>query len=822
MVEATSTRTPIDESLSLINNHGENEITPTQQPVQQPAQQEIPPLKKQGLPRWIFHVIRIMLQIFPFDAYVLFPVLFLIIAAILSVIGAIIEKSAKRAVVWLFVGLAACIAMMMWLKWTRKDPVVPDSDDVARFNVSQMTKADWPQAPTPPVRGELVARKGSWFRDQHGRRLLLRGINLSASTKLPCRPVNQRETHLQDSSFCNSDVCKDVSFVGRPFPLDEADIHLGRLRAMGYTFVRLLVTWEAVEHAGPGVYDEEYLTYLQQVVRRCHEYKITVFVDLHQDVWSRWTGGDGAPAWTLEKVGFGLDKLDASAAALTQQNFEGDEYPKMVWNSNNSRLAAGTMWTLFFAGNDFAPATKIEDEPVQDYLQRHFYGTLSKLAEKLKDEPNVVGFDILNEPSVGFVGVQDVRDIGPNKYYVGWRVDTWSAIQMGAGKTCEVDYFPSFMYIDGTRKLNPSKTCAWQDGPSSCVWYQNGVWKLDSKGEPALLKPHHFAKNPVTGEPIQFLKEYGLPFYLGATKAIRKHIPDAIIFIEPILDMTDPGKAQDPVLTNEEVGLGGFVYAPHYYDGMTLMTKSFSRYIGMDAVTQRPSISMRLIQQSYGKGISKLMEEARHMGDGGGCPVLIGECGIPFDMGSRDRKPFFFSGKEPKTAFETGDFTKCTHALDRTMGSLDIAKVSFTVWCYQPDNTNRHGDGWNGEDLSLFSRDQVVPGKENDLFAGGRSLLAAIRPYPCRVAGDVDHFAFSLYRKDRKFDLVFHADPNLTTKETEIFVPKYQYPHGIDVSIKKGSGTYHMNWKAQTLTYTLMDDSLIHHIVIKKVFASGT
>lgn len=50
--------------------------------------------------------------------------------------------------------------------------------------------------------------------------------------------------------------------------LPQADEHFGRLRAWGLTFVRLLVTWEAVEHKGPGIYDEEYLDYLLQIVRK--------------------------------------------------------------------------------------------------------------------------------------------------------------------------------------------------------------------------------------------------------------------------------------------------------------------------------------------------------------------------------------------------------------------------------------------------------------------------------------------------------------------------------------------------------------------------
>ena len=96
--------------------------------------------------------------------------------------------------------------------------------------------------------------------------------------------------------------------MGRPFPLQEADEHLDRLRAWGLTFLRLLVPWEAVEHAGPGQYDEEYLAYLRAVVERAGHYGIDVFIDPHQDVWSRWTGGDGAPGWTLEAVGFDLCK----------------------------------------------------------------------------------------------------------------------------------------------------------------------------------------------------------------------------------------------------------------------------------------------------------------------------------------------------------------------------------------------------------------------------------------------------------------------------------------------------------------------------------
>ena len=95
---------------------------------------------------------------------------------------------------------------------------------------------------------------GPWFKDSNGRYLLLRGVNLGGAVKLPAGPKDGATWLNETQGFWAGQ--RDVSFVGRPFPLEEADEHLGRLRAWGLSFVRLLVTWEAVEHAGPGEYDQ--------------------------------------------------------------------------------------------------------------------------------------------------------------------------------------------------------------------------------------------------------------------------------------------------------------------------------------------------------------------------------------------------------------------------------------------------------------------------------------------------------------------------------------------------------------------------------------
>src|SRR5690606_19321055 len=107
--------------------------------------------------------------------------------------------------------------------------------------------------------------------------------------------------------------------IGRPFPLEEAREHLRRLRHWGFNTLRLLTTWEAVEHSGPGLYDRDYLDYFTEICRLAGDFGLYVFVDFHQDVWSRMTGGDGAPGWTFEAVGLDFRTFHRAGAAHLMQ-----------------------------------------------------------------------------------------------------------------------------------------------------------------------------------------------------------------------------------------------------------------------------------------------------------------------------------------------------------------------------------------------------------------------------------------------------------------------------------------------------------------------
>ncbi|KAF9201915.1 hypothetical protein BGZ59_002461, partial [Podila verticillata] len=125
--------------------------------------------------------------------------------------------------------------------------------------------------------GGRITSHGRWFRDAQNRTLLLRGVNLCGNSKLPTTPNGS--THLNEGFFNHRDVC----FLGRPFPRDQADEHFSRLKSWGLTFVRLLVPWEALEHSGPGIYDEKFIDSLIELIELMPKYGIKCFIDPHQD-----------------------------------------------------------------------------------------------------------------------------------------------------------------------------------------------------------------------------------------------------------------------------------------------------------------------------------------------------------------------------------------------------------------------------------------------------------------------------------------------------------------------------------------------------------
>ena len=621
-----------------------------------------------------------------------------------------------------------------------------------------------------------VLTKGSWFCDEHGRTLLLRGVNLSGSSKIPTQPNGA--THQKEGFFDH----RNVSFVGRPFPLEEADEHFRRLREWGLTFIRFLVTWEAIEHRGAGIYDEEYLDYLQAVIRKAGEYGFNVLIDPHQDVWSRFSGGDGAPGWTLEAVGFNIAHFQETGAAIVHQ-LHGDPFPQMIWPTNSARLAAATMYTLFFGGNDFAPNTQIEGEPAQEYLQRHYIAAYQQVADRLKDFEHVVGYEVMNEPMSGFIGVKDLtKPMLPIK--IGALFSPLQSMVLGEGIPQEIEIWERRLFnsrLVERRMMNPRRLKIWREGYDG-IWCQNHVWKMDEKGIARLLEPHHFWK--VNGQEVNFSQDYMRPFINRFAAAIRQAHPGTLIFIE-----TDP-LDKPPRWGAEDAA--GIAYAPHWYNSTVLFLKTFSPWIGFNNFKARIVLGVHRVQRSFVEQLSRYKAySAEQLGN---VPILIGETGIAFDLNHR-------------SAYRTGNFKQQTRAMDRTLRAMEDTLLSYTIWNFTPDNDNLHGDQWNGEDLSIFSRDQQKD--PANIHSGGRALDAVVRPYPRATAGEPLKLSFD-YRR-RIFQYEFRHCSDIHTP-TEFFIPDFQYPDGYNVWVTDGEIEVHK--AQQLLVYTHDEKRATHRIRI--------
>jgi hypothetical protein len=635
-----------------------------------------------------------------------------------------------------------------------------------------------------------------WFIDEFGRRVLLRGINLGGSSKIPSNPDGA--THIK-TDFRDH---RDVSFVDRPIPLKEADEHFHRIKHWGFNCLRFLVTWEAIEHKGPKQYDKEYLDYIEKVLKIAEKYKFYIFIDPHQDVWSRMTGGDGAPGWLFEKVGLDFTKFDESEAAFVMQyRYDSNNpksYPPMYWDNNNVRFANATMWTLFFGGRDFAPSCKINGMNVQDYFQEHYIGAFKQVANKVKDFSYIIGFDSLNEPKKGWI--EDKVDGSGKEGFsevLGHAFTPFDAMLTAAGFSRIVPFREiKFTSIKETRKeiLNKKRVSCWLEGAQD-IWRREGVWDLDKNENPIILKNDHFTF--FNGKRIDFYKHYLSPFILKFSKEIRTIIPNSIIFFEgPEVTMMMGKKTNFDLPQNE----GPFVNAAHWYDAASITTKRAWIRMNYDIMTDKLVFGKKKVQKMYNRQLAQIKHNSKNIA--GGVPTLLGEFGLHYDL--KNKKAYTQFRKKGQKAFK-----KNIQLLNMYYKAIDKNLLHVTQWNYTSDNCNDWGDLWNLEDLSIFSRDQQLD--PTNINSGGRALKGFCRPHFLYCSGIPLEMQFNL--KKGKFYFEFDGDATIKAP-TIIYVPKIQYPYGYEINVSDGDIE---KKKDEQLVYFYIKKNGIHTININKI-----
>ena len=430
--------------------------------------------------------------------------------------------------------------------------------------------------------------EGRTFRDTKNREVTLRGINCAGDAKFPTSP--DVPSHISKGFFDGD----NLSFVGRPFSIDEAHTHFSRLKRYGYNTIRYIFTWEAIEHAGPGKYDEAWIQHTIEVLRLAKEFGFYIFMDPHQDVWSRFTGGSGAPIWTLYAVGLDPMKFRKTEAALVHNAWpDPANYPKMIWATNYWRLACHLIFTLFFAGKDFAPRAIIDGKNIQDYLQEHHIAACRHLAQRIHEAGDiendiVIGWESMNEPNKGLIGHVDLSVVPPEqKLRKGTSPTAWQAILLGSGRACEVEVWDVGglgPYKSGSQLVDPQGEIAWlaadyddsrygwERDPGwklgECLWAQHGIWDPSSDH---LVRKDYFAKGP-DGRTIdfeRFTNTYFMDYYRKYRDAITGIHSDAIMFCQP------PVMEIPPSIKGTKDDSPNMVYTPHFYDGITLLTKKW-------------------------------------------------------------------------------------------------------------------------------------------------------------------------------------------------------------------------------------------------------
>jgi endoglycosylceramidase len=198
-----------------------------------------------------------------------------------------------------------------------------------------------PRAARPT--GPIFGHAGRWITDASGRVVVVHGINM----------VNKRPPYYPAAVGFNDD---DARLLVR----------------LGFDAVRVGVIWRALEPA-PGVFNDVYLNQIARTIRTLARHGISSLVDFHQDLLNERFQGEGFPTWAIQDGGLPNPMLG---------------FPGNYGGNPALQHAFARFWSN-------APG------PGGIGLQDRYAAAWRRVATAFASDPNVLGYELLNEPFPG-------------------------------------------------------------------------------------------------------------------------------------------------------------------------------------------------------------------------------------------------------------------------------------------------------------------------------------------------------------------------------------------------------------------------------------
>ena len=500
-----------------------------------------------------------------------------------------------------------------------------------------------------------------------------------------------------------------------------------------------------------------------------------------------------------------------------------DMLPFTNWGLNAGlSLDVQRAWAALFAGKDVFPDLKVGKDNIQEYLQSAYERMWGEVAKAVAGMPNVIGYDIMNEPSGFFLlmsiiagylhtgskeGIINIIDtiFGDRKF-----AEDLVDILIGIGLLPDV--------IPETREQ------------------EIRLWGFDKANLLSIL-----------GLNYGFDRNYIMPFHERMGKAILQNDPDAIIFVEPtissienlLLFVLGGGEGETVfAVPYSRPELPQVVYAPHWYPDIYPFP-GFNMPYRVFKVEEK-----RKKKKEYFNSILTHISSARK--NMGNIPVVLGEYGTYFTLSSKPATNIDQGESIWKKAVENArseNYIIPKYIINDEYEALEDIGIGRILWCWSWENDDWRGEGWNAENFSIVEvlspedcrpispkakscdEDPYIVKLDSGSYLVPRAYESYARPHPNFIAGKLKSLQFfskvhyfdpekGIPNPGGEFSLEFESKE--TDEPTEIFIPYYiYYPDGFFVWVSDGYIMYdHKNFRLYWY-HEVDEPRFTHKIVIR-------